>query len=321
MGQQCSAGTFQDSEPHSITVDSIKNLRIAPHVHLSQERCKLSESYEISDTVLGKGLGGEVVLVRGKGSDKSFAMKTVKKKQRGDVANKASLTNEVEIFMALDHPHIVQLHSIYETGSHLFLLMECCSGGELYARLQQRGAFPDADAIEATQQMLKAVSYLHGRRIVHRDLKLENFLYQSDEPTAHLKLIDFGFAHVWDGVTLMKAPCGSLSYVSPDVLFGDGYTDKCDLWSLGVIVWMLLSGYPPFHGEEQVIMTKIKAGQPDWSHQKRWKPVTTEAIDFVRKLLVKEPKRRMDASAAARHPWLAPGSPSRTFRRQCIAGG
>merc|ERR1719191_2650584 len=178
------------------------------------------------------------------------------------------------------------------------MITECCEGGELYFRLQKRGVYTNNDAADATRQMLRAVGYLHSHNVVHRDLKLENFLYESPADSAQLKLIDFGFAKIWDPSTLMMASCGSIAYVSPDVLLGKGYTSKCDLWSLGVIVWMLLVGYPPFHGDEKVMMKKIKSGQADWSHQKRWKPVTEDAIDFVRQLLAKDPDARPDANAA-----------------------
>jgi len=108
---------------------------------------------------------------------------------------------------------------------------------------------------------------------------------------------------------LMMASCGSIAYVSPDVLSGRGYTNKCDLWSLGVIVWMLLAGYPPFHGEEKLMMSKIKAGEADWSHKSRWKPVSSDAIDLLKRLLTKDAGRRFDAQQALQHPWLARRSP------------
>jgi len=119
-----------------------------------------------------------------------------------------------------------------------------------------------------------------------------------------LKLIDFGFARVWDPSRLMRTACGSAEYVSPDVLAGEGYTSKTDMLSLGVIVWMLLSGYPPFHGHKTAMMAKIKSGNPDWSHQSRWRNVSQDAKDFVSKLLVKDPLERYDAESALQHPWL-----------------
>jgi serine/threonine protein kinase len=146
--------------------------------------------------------------------------------------------------------------------------------------------------------MLRAVGYLHGHGVVHRDLKLENFLYESESDDAQLKLIDFGFAKLWDQTTLMMASCGSIAYVSPDVLKGIGYTNKCDMWSLGVIIWMLLVGYPPFHGDEKSMIAKIKAGEADWRHKKRWKLVSPDAVDLIEKLLLKDPASRIDAQQA-----------------------
>lgn len=140
--------------------------------------------------------------------------------------------------------------------------------------------------------------------MVHRDLKLENFLYESTEPSASLKLIDFGFAKIWDPSTLMMASCGSIAYVSPDVLKGEGYTNKCDLWSLGVIVFMLLVGYPPFHGSEKDMRSNILCANVDWSHKSRWRKVSEDAVDFVKCLLVRDLLQRMDVGEALSHRWI-----------------
>lgn len=282
---------------------------------------KLTDDFDVDGTVLGTGLGGDVVLVRGKEDSRRYALKTVKKRQ-GASSKTRQMPTEVEIYLTLDHPNIARLHGVYETGPRICLLMECCEGGELYARLQKRGTYPDADAAAAGRQMFGAVQYLHALRVVHRDVKLENFLYESESYNSALKLIDFGFAKVWDPATLMMAPCGSISYVSPDVLLGKGYTDKCDLWSLGVIVWMLLAGYPPFHGEEKAVMAAIKAGKPDWSHSSRWKPVSDVGVDFIKRLLEKDPRRRLSAQEGLQHHWLNSGSPTRSpsRARQHMAG-
>jgi len=214
------------------------------------------------------------------------------------------LTREVQICLAVDHPGIARLHDVYDTQNEMFLVMECCSGGELFDRLEERGQYTEQDAADSTLQMLLALNYLHKHRIVHRDIKLENFLYESRADNAALKLIDFGFAKVWDPDTLMMARCGSIAYVSPDVLTGMGYTSQCDVWSLGVVVFMLLSGYPPFHGSEISLRAKIKGSPPNFSHKSRWKNVAGHAQDFVCKLLEKDPSIRPTAQTALQHPWL-----------------
>jgi len=325
----CPSEFDDDSEPSALPMEIVRSLQsrgglaVAPHCRaFDNQGQRLSDDYEVEGTVLGQGLCGDVLLLHSKGADRgNFAMKTILKRLPSSShpacasTGRPELPAEVDIFLALDHPNIARLHGIYHTNSTVSFVMDCCEGGELYNRLQTVGTFKDEDAAEASRQMLRAVGYLHSLGIVHRDLKLENFLYKSKDARAPLKLIDFGFAHVWDPSTLMRAPCGSLSYVSPDVLLGTGYTDKCDLWSLGVIIWMLLCGYPPFHGEEQQVLSQIKAGTPDWSHQRRWKPVSEKAVDLVKKLLETVPEKRSSAQGALQHCWLVESRP-----RHNIAG-
>eukprot|EP00401_Gymnodinium_catenatum_P009775 CAMPEP_0117556844 /NCGR_PEP_ID=MMETSP0784-20121206/52019_1 /TAXON_ID=39447 /ORGANISM="" /LENGTH=287 /DNA_ID=CAMNT_0005354133 /DNA_START=120 /DNA_END=979 /DNA_ORIENTATION=- len=262
----------------------------------------VTDDYEVyPHKVLGEGCSGAVVLARGRldGHLKKISTKKVK-----DKAALQQLASEVEIYLALDHPHIAALHDVYETDKEIMLLTEYCEGGELYAKLYIAGTYTESDAAHATREMLLSIGYLHAHSIVHRDLKLENFLYTSRSPGSPLKLIDFGFAKLWDPSTLMMATCGSIAYVSPDVLRGHGYTSKCDLWSLGVIVFMLLAGYPPFHGSDALMRGFILHGKVDWSHKRRWKHVSANAIDFVRSLLTWDPSKRLDAQQALRHRWI-----------------
>lgn len=265
---------------------------------------RLDEDYEVNQKrVLGEGCSGLVVMAYGKKDGRKYALKKISKlKVQAKVLKQ--LTSEVEIYLMLDHPHIAALRDVYETDSEIALLTECCEGGELYSRLSSSGTYSESDAAEATHQMLLAVGYLHAHHVVHRDLKLENFLYESQAANSALKLIDFGFAKVWDPSTLMMASCGSIAYVSPDVLKGEGYTNQCDLWSLGVIVFMLLVGYPPFHGSEKEMRSNILAASVDWSHKSRWRKVSEASVDFVTKLLVKSPEERMDVGQALGHRWI-----------------
>lgn len=264
----------------------------------------VSKDYKVSaNKVLGTGCSGKVVLATSLAGGRKCALKRIKK---NSVAPKVlqQLINEVEICLTLDHPNVVRLNDVYDTNQEIALLTEVLDGGELFGRLAEVKIFPEPLAAETTRQMLRALGYLHSHDIVHRDIKLENIMYESDAVDSPLKFIDFGFAKVWDSSKLMQASCGSVAYVSPDVLRGQGYTSKCDLWSLGVIVFMLLSGYPPFHGSDDKMKMKIVAADVDWNHPRRWAKVSESAMDFVRGLLVQSPASRLDTQAALNHPWL-----------------
>jgi len=325
MGQ-CSSRLESKSEdvseygPDLVSLETAKRLSsnavvTATRYHSSRSGGRrLEDDYLVSRKVLGSGLGGDVVLANSRADRRRYALKTIRK-ARASAEKLGQLSTEVEVYLGLDHPNIARLQDVYETEDKIQLLTECCEGGELYWRLQKKGVYSDADAAEAMRQMLRAVSYLHSSRIVHRDLKLENFLYVTGE-SSQLKLIDFGFAKIWDPSTLMMASCGSVAYVSPDVLSKKGYTDKCDVWSLGVIHWMLLTGYPPFHGDEKTIMANIRAGKPDWSHKQRWKHVSPPAVDLVRRLMAFSPSERPSAREALQHPWLAEQAPSPVVLRR-----
>jgi calcium-dependent protein kinase len=305
----------------------------ASRYHLAKER-DLSADYEVSRQVLGQGLCGDVLVARSRLDGRRYAVKTMSK--RGAKRSKlAQIVTEVEIHLTLDHPNIARVYDVYESTASISIVTECCEGGELYASLQDKTVYADREAAEVMRQMLRVLKHLHARSVVHRDIKLENFLYHGKDPheqmarfldedkenngqnvqaeAPQLKLIDFGFARLWDPSTLMMTSCGSAEYVSPDVLCGDGYTDKCDMWSIGIVAWMLLVGYPPFHGERRQMMERIKEGKADWSHQGRWRKVSTDAKDFVRKLVVKDPAQRMDAQSALRHRWLARRTPTVEF--------
>merc|ERR1740130_277817 len=169
------------------------------------------------------------------------------------------LEGECEIFLSMDHPHVARLVDGYRSKDKLSLVMECMEGGELYDRVLKKKKFAEKDVADASYQMLLAINYIHQRNIVHRDIKLENFLYESQE-SDHLKLIDFGFSKVWDPSIRMKMSCGTLAYVAPEVL-AKNYTEKCDMWSLGVVIFILLVGYMPFSGDEKIQMRKIRDGK------------------------------------------------------------
>lgn len=266
---------------------------------------RLEDDYAIEAIVLGSGYNGKVYKAtsksyQGEGASQRFAVKAFK---LGAVApgRRLDLESEVEIFLSMDHPHITRLFDVYECDEYLNLVMECMEGGELFDRLAEVKRFDELDACDTVWQMLLALNYLHQHGIVHRDIKLENFLFEKKD-TSHLKLIDFGFSHMWDPNIKMHVSCGTLAYVAPEVL-DKSYTSQCDLWSVGVITFILLSGYMPFSGSELKQTKDIAAGKYVIKPEK-WRVVSPQAQHFTFSLLHVNPDKRLTAEAALEHEWM-----------------
>jgi len=261
---------------------------------------RIEDDYIIEQEVLGTGHNGSVLRATDRRTGAKYAVKgfhllgvpRAKLKQ---------LEAEAEIFLTMDHPHIARLASVYESDEMLYLVMECMEGGELFDRVAKLRRFTEADAANALYQMLLALNYIHSHAVVHRDLKLENWLYEAQDSDI-LKLIDFGFSRVWSPNTKMATSCGTLAYVAPEVL-KKSYTSQCDLWSLGVIAFVLLLGHMPFHGTEEVQICNIKMGS---FHRRRnvWLKLSLQARDFLEKLLTVDPTKRLNAEEALMHKFV-----------------
>jgi len=253
-----------------------------------------------SPKVIGTGMSGPVRLAAGKEDGRKYAVKSFKKKLLNP-ATRAELKSEVEIYLSLDHPHIARLEQVYETAEEIHLVMEYMAGGELYERLTELKAYTEEASAHTAHQMLLAVAYLHSRSICHRDLKLENFLYEGGS-SDHLKLIDFGFAKICAGSTTLSDTCGSVHYVAPEVL-KKSYTSQADMWSLGVISHMLLTGSPVYRGQEHEIISLVRKGKTRLSS--KFSKLSMAAQGFVQALLVVDPAKRMTAKAALEHHFVA----------------
>jgi len=263
---------------------------------------KLEDDYEVLTKVLGSGYNGVVRMGINK-INKSQKVAVKAFKLAGLVGEKKQqLESEVEIFLVMDHPHVTRLYDVYEEAHNLNMVMECMEGGELFDRVTELKQFSERDAADSVWQMLLALNYLHSHGMVHRDLKLENFLYDQQK-SSHLKLIDFGFSKVWEPSIKMHVSCGTLSYVAPEVL-DKSYTSQCDLWSLGVIVFILLAGYMPFSGAEAIQTKNISEGKYKMKPE-RWKNVSADATEFVKSLLLVDPKKRLNCQSALDHTWIA----------------
>eukprot|EP00747_Dinoflagellata_sp_TGD_P159642 gnl/TRDRNA2_/TRDRNA2_177909_c0_seq1.p1 gnl/TRDRNA2_/TRDRNA2_177909_c0~~gnl/TRDRNA2_/TRDRNA2_177909_c0_seq1.p1 ORF type:complete len:540 (+),score=111.72 gnl/TRDRNA2_/TRDRNA2_177909_c0_seq1:89-1708(+) len=259
---------------------------------------ELHADFRFDNKVLGCGRSGPVQLAS-KG-DRKYAIKSFKK-QGLTFEQIAEMENEANIYLTLDHPHIARLEMVYESDEDLHLVMECMEGGELHDRLTAKLKYHEQDAANTIFMMLLAVKYLHERNVVHRDLKLENFLYEAKE-TDYLKLVDFGLAKHWDHRTNLTERCGSLYYVAPEVL-NRSYTEKADMWSIGVITYMLLTGSSPWGATDKEVIRNIRQG----SYNTRGLEIicSDRAREFISELLTLDTSRRLSASTALEHPFIA----------------
>ncbi|NWT60197.1 KCC1G kinase, partial [Erythrocercus mccallii] len=249
---------------------------------------------------LGSGAFSEVFLVKQKSTGKLFALKCIKK---SPLNRDSSLENEIAVLKKIKHENIVTLEDIYESTTHFYLVMQLVSGGELFDRILERGVYTEKDASLVIHQVLTAVKYLHENGIVHRDLKPENLLYLTPEENSKIMITDFGLSKMEQN-GIMSTACGTPGYVAPEVLAQKPYSKAVDCWSIGVITYILLCGYPPFYEEtESKLFEKIKEGYYEFESP-FWDDISESAKDFIRHLLEKNPSVRFTCEEALRHPWI-----------------
>ncbi|XP_041465299.1 calcium/calmodulin-dependent protein kinase type IV-like [Lytechinus variegatus] len=258
------------------------------------------ESLFTIDKELGKGATSVVHKCFEKGTNRPFAVKKVKKTPDMKVFNA-----EVSILQSINHPNIIKLVNLFEDECNVYLQLELVTGGELFERIVERGYYSERDAAKCVREICQAVSYLHSQAIVHRDLKPENLLYENMSDEAPLKLADFGLSKIMDQDVFMKTVCGTPGYCAPEVLHGKAYHMGVDMWSIGVITYILLCGFEPFYdekGDKHIYKKILKADYAFISPW--WDDISTSAKDFISRLLVTDPEKRLTAKQALQHPWV-----------------
>lgn len=260
------------------------------------------------------GVGGFATVHRGldRLSNEFVAVKEVDKTQY--FPSDSSLEREVYILSEVQHENIIRLICTYVAPTKVFIVTELASGGELLERITNAGCFSEDDARAVVSQILKGVEYLHQRNIVHRDLKLENIMLSNLTPQAKVKIADFGLARYFTDDSQLRTICGSPLYVAPEILDigtnSETYTPAVDMWSIGVIVYILLTGNSPFDIEdEQVLFQKIRSGEYSMDDY-LWNHISSEAKDCVQRLLTVDTTARMTVNEALKHPWI---TGARTF--------
>lgn len=213
------------------------------------------------------------------------------------------LQRELLYLKTSDHPNTVRLYEVFEDSKNVSMVMDYLSGGELYDKLEKKGKFPEPEAAAIMYKLFHAVSHLHFRGICHRDLKPENFLFDSKREDAEIKIIDFGLGNKFDALNEMHTVVGTPYYVAPEVLRRN-YGKECDIWSLGVIMYAILVGFPPFNGSsDQEIQRKVLKGDFSFKYPE-WETISKEAKDLIKNLLNVEPQKRLPANEVLNQPWF-----------------
>jgi calcium-dependent protein kinase len=292
------------------------------HSFTHENSGRIDDDYTTSKDMLGEGSYGQVCIGTHKltGAKRAIKMIGIEK-----ISDKERFAEEVAVQQSLDHPHIVKLYEVFKDLKKVYMVLELCTGGELFDRIvevsEKAGdgkAFDERDAARVLSQIMGAVHYLHKQKYVHRDIKPENFLLQNKDDDAPIKVIDFGLAKKFTpGKSELHTKAGTPYYVAPDVLHStrrQGYDEKCDIWSCGVITYILLCGYPPFFGNsDDEILSMVKKGKYDFP-ESDWKAVTKEAKGFISAMLVLDPKKRASAEDLINHPWLVQANADRSGR-------
>jgi calcium/calmodulin-dependent protein kinase I len=288
---------------HAPTDEAVTSRRSIFVHEKNHSKLHFMHAYEETDIVLGSGAKSVVKQCHHRSSGLVYAAKII---HRDDLFSEdlLALRREAKIIQSLDHPNIIKFVDYIEDRDKIYLIMEQMDGGQLLDRIAMKNTYTEFEARHTIKVLLNAVKHLHDHCIVHRDLKLENVLLsnKSDEDSV-IKIADFGFAVKAYG-NVLTTECGSACYIAPEILEERPYGKAVDMWSLGVIAYILLAGYPPFCDENQgKLFRKIKRGQYDFQGAS-WSTVSEEAINFVKSLLVVDENIRVSADVALNHPWL-----------------
>ncbi|XP_019153957.1 PREDICTED: calcium-dependent protein kinase 20-like [Ipomoea nil] len=273
---------------------------------LGRKAANIKDTYVIGRK-LGQGQFGTTFLCMEKATKKEFACKTIAKRKLTTEEDVEDVRRELHIMHHLaDHPNVIQIMGAYEDAVAVHLVMEVCSGGELFERIIQRGHYTERKAAQLARVIIGVVEACHSLGVMHRDLKPENFLFISGGEEAPLKTIDFGLSVFFKPGEIFTEIVGSPYYVAPEVLRKQ-YGQACDIWSAGVIIYILLSGVPPFWDEtEQGIFEQVLKGDLDFVSEP-WPSISDSAKDLVKRMLIRDPKRRPTAHEILCHPWVRVG--------------
>jgi calcium-dependent protein kinase len=268
---------------------------------ISRKNEMITSNYKIIKK-LGEGAFSSVYLSEHRLTKIHRCVKKINKNSFNKSENE-NIMNEIKILKTLDHQNILKIYEYYEKNNILYLVTELLNGGDLFERLDKLKSFSEKIAAKYMKQIFSAVYYLHKKKIIHRDLKPENIMFETNDENSNLKIIDFGTCRQVDDLEQLRARMGTIYYIAPEVI-DRNYSFPCDIWSCGIIMYILLSGYPPFNSDDDnEIFNVIKKSQlyfPD----EEWNYISPQAKDLLKKILVKDPAKRISIKEILDHDWF-----------------
>ena len=282
------------------------NVNVSNELIISNSNSNPEKEYEKLG-FLGEGTLASVYKVRNIYTEALCAMKVIKRSMSYDIEKEKELYNEINILRAMDHPNILKILEFFSTNNNYCIITELCAGGELFQHIVDTGPFDEVYTAYVMYQLLSAVNYCHKMKIIHRDIKPENILIvdKNQEGLPSIKLCDFSLSKLCSlrGSMIQKKVVGSAYYIAPEVL-RKKYNEKCDLWSCGVIMYILLSGRPPFDGDnDNEIIANVTSGEFDLT-SRPFNTISKNAKDLINKLLTVNSEKRISAEEALNHVWF-----------------
>jgi len=281
---------------------------VTPPVKKSKKPASIEEEYDMGK-IIGRGAFSVVKIATRKSNKKKYAVKCITK-QKIKKDELVMLEREIDVMKKLQHPNIIQLMEVVDTTKTLYLVLEFANGGDLFEAIVNRGFYSDVDAAKIVAQILEAILFTHQNGIAHRDLKPENLLIMRENDKDVIKIADFGLAKDFEKASLVTS-VGTPDYVAPEVISGSGsYDSSVDIWSIGVITYVLLCGFPPFCGDTQKdLFMNIMAGNYDFPSPE-WDDVSKEAKLFIQNMLVVDSHDRFNAEQCLEDPWIVDNTTS-----------
>ncbi len=298
LGSDCVKSSSDDIEPEEAPAEVAWMDIAKTDIQTYYKKGSPYDFYEKKEK-LGEGGGGAVYKVVCKADKAIWALKEIRK----DSYDLPLLEREILVMKDLHHPGLVTMKEAFQDSVNIYLVLDLVKGGELFDRIIEQESFSEEDAAKITAQLLSALEYMHGKGCAHRDIKAENVLCV-DKTGTQVKLADFGLANALGEATKFQSCVGTTDYMAPEMLESLKYSFGVDVWSLGVLTYIMLSGYPPFYGKtENDKVEKILTAKFDFNHAV-WDDVSDSAKNFICRCLSLQPKQRWTVKQLLQHPWI-----------------